>query len=406
MLKNYSFSLILLSSVFFGLIFGNFFPEYSIWLKPLGDLYLNLLFTLVVPLIFFSLSSALANLNPNDEAINSILGKSLAVFLFTSLLAGIFGFLLVNFLDLKEFYISQSLPIEQSNNYSFLALIINSISVNDFSLLFSRKSTLALMLFAFLLGFGVFSLKEKAANIKNILSESNLVTQKLANIITTYFSPVGIFCYFAFMAASMAELFINSYCKIAILYAIGALIYAGLFFTIQAYLANKGQGVKLFWQNAANPILTALGTLSSAACIPVNRQALKNIGVKENIADIALPIGISLHKEGSVIGGVFKIAFLFAYYGQNIFTLNNFLMAILIAVLVGTIMGAIPGGGMVAEVFILNIYGFPQESLPLILAISAIIDAPATMLNSTANITSTMLISRLCGQKNLLLSSK
>jgi Na+/H+-dicarboxylate symporter len=179
-----------------------------------------------------------------------------------------------------------------------------------------------------------------------------------------------------------------------------ALIYYFGFFTIYAFIAGGKAGVKLFWKNAITPSVTAIATCSSAACIPVNLAAARKMGVTKDITETIIPLGANTHKDGSVFGGILKIVFLFALFGKDLTSIPNILSILAVAFLVGAVMGAIPGGGMIGEMLIISIYGFQTETVPIIAVISTIIDAPATLLNSTGNTVCAMLVTRLVEGKN------
>ena len=152
--------------------------------------------------------------------------------------------------------------------------------------------------------------------------------------------------------------------------------------------------MKAFWKNAIAPTVTALATCSSAATIPVNMEATKKIGVPKDITETVIPLGVNTHKDGSVIGGVLKVVFLFGLFGKDINSLGAILSILAVGFLVGAVMGAIPGGGLIGEMLIISIFGFPAAALPVIAVISTIIDAPATVLNSTGNTVCAMLAAR------------
>ena len=97
----------------------------------------------------------------------------------------------------------------------------------------------------------------------------------------------------------------------------------------------------------------------------------------KDIAETVIPLGVNTHKDGSVIGGVLKIVFLFGLFGREMNHLPTLLGILAVSFLVGAVMGAIPGGGMIGEMLIISVYGFPPEALPVIAIISTIIDAPA-----------------------------
>lgn len=124
------------------------------------------------------------------------------------------------------------------------------------------------------------------------------------------------------------------------------------------------------------------------------------MGVNKDIRETVIPLGAALHKDGSVMGGVLKIAFLFGIFNMNFSGLGTLSLVIGISLLVGVVMGAIPSGGMIGEMLILTLFGFPPEALPIIAAISTLIDPPATMLNASGDNVTAMMVSRLVEGKN------
>ncbi|VEB32438.1 sodium:dicarboxylate symporter protein [Legionella cherrii] len=131
-------------------------------------------------------------------------------------------------------------------------------------------------------------------------------------------------------------------------------------------------------------------------------MAAKKMQVAPEIYETVIPLGTIIHKDGSVIGGMFKIAFLFGIFHLNFSSPGVLLTALGISLLVGTVMGAIPSGGMLGELLILSAYGFPPSVLIIIAAISIIIDPLATMLNVTCNSVSSMMVARLVEGKKWL----
>jgi Na+/H+-dicarboxylate symporter len=123
------------------------------------------------------------------------------------------------------------------------------------------------------------------------------------------------------------------------------------------------------------------------------------MGVSDTLANIIMPLGVNIHKDGSVIGGIYKIMFLFAIFGRDINTISSLFPILGAGLLIGAVVGAVPGGGAIGEMLILSIFGFPQEALAIMLVIATIIDAPATLLNSSGNTVCTMIISKFIDKK-------
>ena len=170
--------------------------------------------------------------------------------------------------------------------------------------------------------------------------------------------------------------------------------YFGLF-SLYAFVAGGKEGVRVFWKHSIEPTVTALATCSSAACIPVNLKASKKMNVPSDIAETVIPLGANTHKDGSVIGGVLKVTFLFGIFGYDMTSISTLGSILVVSFLVGAVMGAIPGGGMMGEMLIISVFGFSPDLLPIIAVISTIIDAPATVLNSTGNTVCSMMVARL-----------
>ncbi len=365
----------------------------ALWLKPFGDIFLNLIFTAIVPLIFFSVSSAIARAG-SIGTLGSIMFYMTVVFLFTGLMAAMYAMITVQLFPPAEGVSLQLVMPKQMNTISFSSQISNIFTVSDFSKLLSHEHILALVVFSILVGLAVAGSKENGAAFRTFLQSGEEIFMKVFGLIM-YYAPIGFFAYFAVLVSELGTQLLDSYIRITVLYYASGLLYFLVFFTWYAYLAGKSYGIKLFWSNIFLPMITAIATCSSAASIPANLAATKQMSVAPEIYETAIPLGTIIHKDGSVIGGIFKIAFLFGVFQLNFSELPVILTALGVSLLVGTVMGAIPSGGMLGELLILNVYGFPPSVLIAIAAISIIIDPLATMLNVTGNSVSSMMIARL-----------
>lgn len=403
--KNYRFTVILLSAILIGGAAGLIFGEKTAVVKPFGDLFLNLMFMIIVPLVFFSISSAISNMK-GMKRLGKIMGSILVVFLVTASVAAILGLIGASIIKPIENTDIEALKAMMSSTDTtdqeqipFLSQLVNTFTVPDFHLLLSRSNMLQLIVFSLLFGISTAMVGEKAKPVADFLSAATGVMMKMVNIVM-YYAPIGLGCYFAAVVGELGPQILEGYARSFVLYLILTLLYYFGFFTLYAFIAGGKAGVKLFWKNAITPSVTAIATCSSAACIPVNLAAARKMGVPKDIAETIIPLGANTHKDGSVFGGVLKIVFLFALFGKDLTSIPNILSILAVAFLVGAVMGAIPGGGMIGEMLIISIYGFPPETLPIIAVISTIIDAPATLLNSTGNTVCAMLVTRLVEGKN------
>ena len=159
-------------------------------------------------------------------------------------------------------------------------------------------------------------------------------------------------------------------------------------------IARGRKGVKVFFKHMFTPTATSLGTCSSLASLPSNLEAANKLNVDGDIAKTTLPIGATMHMEGSAMASILKIAFLFGIFGKSFTGIDTYLIAILIAVLSGVVMSGIPGGGLIGEMLIVSLYGFPLEAFPIIATIGWIVDPPATCLNVVGDVSSAMLVEK------------
>ncbi|MES2503498.1 MAG: dicarboxylate/amino acid:cation symporter [Myxococcota bacterium] len=383
------FQLILGLSILAGAGLGYFGGDAATYIKPLGDIFLNLVLTIVVPLIFFSISAATSRAAQVGR-IGKIFGTMVVVFTVGSLVAATLGLIIVQIFP-PALGVHLSLPAAESVAAPHLSeQLVAMLTVSNFSELWSHKNMLALMLFAIL--FGVASASSRV--LSSFLEAGEEVMMRMFSYVM-YYAPIGFFAYFAHLVMTLGPQVAVNYGRVTIIYYLFAAAYFVVVYSAYAYLTSSALGLRIFWANIFLPASTSLATCSSAASIPANLKAAGAMGVEPEIYETTLPLGSLLHKHGSVMGGVFKIAFLFGVYQMDFSGLSIWLTAIGIAFLVGTVMGAIPSGGMLGELLIISAYGFPPEALMIIAAISIIIDPMATLLNVTGNTAATYLIGRL-----------
>ena len=402
MIQSYRSSLLLLICIIIGGIAGVVMGPEAKVLEPFGQIFLNLMFTLIVPLVFFSVTSSIANMSGMNR-LGKIIINVVVIFILTALLSGILaiaGVLLVNPVKglgadtIRNILSTSGEDIAaQAEQLSLSQQLVNTITVGDFNELFSRSKMLQLIIFSVMFGIAAALAGDKAKPVREFLNGASQVMMKMVKIVM-YYAPIGLACYFASIIGQLGTQILEGYLKVFLLYLGLAVINYFLLFSIYAYVSAGRAGVKIFWKNAIAPTVTALATCSSAATIPVNLEATKKIGVPDDIAETVIPLGVNTHKDGSVIGGVMKVVFLFGLFGKDMTNLPALFSILCVAFLVGAVMGAIPGGGLIGEMLILSIYGFPPEALPVIAVISTIIDAPATVLNSTGNTVCAMVTAR------------
>lgn len=398
--KKYWFPISILLSIIIGSLWGSYLGERASVLKPIGDIFLNLMFTIVVPLVFFTISSSIASMI-DLKRLGKIMGYSLIVFTITCIIASVVMLVsvkLVNPLGSNSVLIDAT---ETVKNLSIGEQIVNALTVNDFSELLSRNNMLPLVIFSILFGVGVSALGDKGKKLSTNLEANSKALMKVVHIIM-YYAPIGLCAYFMNLVGSFGVSLISGYLRSLILYIVVGIIYYLVFYTLYAYVAGGKTAVKNFYKNALNPTAVALATQSSLATLPTNLESASNMGISKDIREVSMSVGSTMNMHGSVMASVLKISFLFSVFGRSFTGLDTYLIAILISVLSGVVMSGIPSGGLIGEMLIVSMYSFPAGAFLIISTIGIIVDAPATALNVMGNPTSAMLVSRLVEGKNWL----
>lgn len=396
--KSYGFTLLLILSILIGSGLGILLKKDAALLKPLGDIFLNLLFTTLVPLVFFSIASAVAGMS-NGRRLGKILSAMLAVFILTGTAASV---LMVIGVSIYPPATGVHIELQSAGDIQQLKTseqIVKAFTANDFNEILSKKNMLALILFSILVGLATSSLKERGRAFADFLTSASDVMMKVISFIM-YYAPVGLCAYFAYLTGVFGPDLLGSYFRAMSLYYPLTIFYFFTGFTIYAYLAGKGRGVRTFWKNIIPPALTALATGSSVATIPSNLEAANRSGVPKDISELIIPIGATIHMDGSCLAAVLKIAFLFGIFQMDFSGPGTLLTAVGIALLSGTVMSGIPGGGFIGELLIISLYGFPLEAFPIISMIGVLVDPPATMVNATGDNVCSMIAARILGGKN------
>lgn len=392
-LKNYSGIILLLLGITIGSIIGIAAPAVVDYIKPLGDIFLNLLFVSVVPLVFFAVSNSIASLEQQSKFGRIILTMSFTFLLFI-LIAAIFTICVVYLFPVSSISGSSEVITETATEDSWGNRIVSFFTVGEFTELFSRRNMLALLIFAFLTGFAARKAGEKGQPFRIFIASGYEVMKELLLLIMKL-APIGLGAYFAYQVATLGPQLFGFYGKPLGLYYIAGIIYFLVFFSLYAFVANGQNGVKSFWTNAIYPTLTALSTCSSFATMPSNLQAASKIGIPNSIANLVIPIGTTLHKNGSSMSSIIKIYVAFLIIGRDFFEPSNLLLALGITVFVSIVAGGIPNGGYIGEMLMISVYKLPQEAIPAVMIIGTLVDPLATVLNAVGDVVAAMFVGRL-----------
>ncbi len=404
-IKNYKSTLILLGSVVIGAICGLIFKEKAEIVKPLGDLFLNLLLVIIVPLIFFTITSSISKMN-EKKRLSKILISTIVIFLITSVVAVLFGFLTTAKINLVNPENTEAIKevfdntVEEGVELNILERTVSVLSTNSFVNLLSTSNLVALIVMSVLFGIAINKAGEKGKKVAELFDSFSEIMYKLIEIIM-YYAPIGLGCYFASLVGTLGGTIAVGFLKTFIVYTLVCLVFMAVFYTLYAFIAGGFKAVKAFWSNIIPSALTSIGTCSSAASVPVNIECTKKMGVPNDIAETTVSLGTSFHKDGSCIGSVFKIMFLVSLFGTSLSTFGDISKVLGIALLATLLVTAVPiGGGTISEMLILTMMNYNVAALPILTIVATIIDAPATLLNVVGDSASAMMVTRVVEGKD------
>ena len=382
-------------------------PAVSV-VKCVGDIFMNLVITLVVPLVFCSISSSICNLSESGKA-GKVISWTLVVFVMMSVVVGL----------LSYFSVLVASPLTQEGR-EFLSATIASgaeaagsteaaggmkdvgqaiteaLSVSDFGMLLSKANIIPLIVAAILAGLGVNAAGEKGRAMRDLLESGTAVMMKIMEILMKA-APLGLGCYFAVLLSSLGTQVVGGYARVFVIYCVLAAV---IFFGLNSLLVLLLRGKKflpVYWKHLIPPCITAMAAASSTVAMPGNIEALRRMGVNRAVAESVIPFGTNIHKEGSVSLGIMKAAFIVLLTGGNLASPATAAAMIGVSIVTAVVVSAVPVGGLTSEILICMMLGADPSLAGLLIVVSILLDIPATLINSSGNVCAAVLVDKLSG---------
>ena len=410
-LKNYGFILCMFAGIVAGCIAGAIWPvvkdangeiisKGATVLEPLGTVFINLMFCIVVPMVFCSIASAIANMDSMKKA-GKIMGVTIATFLVTAGISAVIMYAVCRIFPLVQGQYDATAG-EVGKTLDLADMIINFFTKPDFYELLSRKAILPLIVFAVLCGFGIQMAGGKETMTAKLLADITNCIMKVVKIIS-YYAPIGFFGFFAYLVASYGPELIGDYSRTLIIYYVLCFVYMFVSFPIYARIGGGKGAAKVMFKHLFKPAAVSFGTCSSVATIPTNMEAAEDTGISKDISEIVMPLGATMHMDGSAMAAIVKVAFLFGIFGKD-FTTGEAILAIIVAVFSSVAMSGIPGGGGTGELVLCTVF-FPEQmaiAYPIAIALGNLVDPPATMVNAAGDYVVSYIVARFVDGKDWL----
>ena len=373
------------------------------WIKPFGTIFINLLKLIAVPLILASLIKGISDLKDISK-IKTMGFRTMVIYMLTTVVAIVIGLGIVNIVKpgsgmsaetiekIKSKYETSSGVVDKlakasaQNESGPLQALVDIFPSNIFQSL-GNASMLQIIFFALFVGISLLLISEKKAKpLMDFFDSLNEVVMKMVDLIML-FAPYAVFALLAnvIIAFDDTEILLK-----LLVYAI--CVIAGLLLMISFYLILVSIYVKKsplwFLKNISPAQLLAFSTSSSAATLPVTMERVQeHLGVDKEVSGFVLPVGATINMDGTSLYQAIAAVFIMQVIWPEGLTFSNQLIIVATALLASIGSAAVPSAGMVMLVIVLESIGFPEELLPIGLALIFAVDRPLDMMRTTVNVT-------------------
>lgn len=384
----------------------------SDWVKPFGNIFINSLKLIAVPLILASLIKGVSDLKDISK-LSKMGGRTFGIYIFTTVIAVSLGLAMVNLIqpgksiteetrnemvaNYKGETDSRIAEAEKQRESGPLQALEDLVPSNIFKAAGDNGNMLQVIFFAIFFGIGLILIpEERAAPVKGFFDGFNEVILKLIDLIMLA-APFGVFALLAALVAESpsVELF-QALAWYAICVLLGLSLMIGVYVTL-VYIFTKR--TPAFFMNGMSPAqLLAFSTSSSAATLPVTMERVEeHLGVDEEVASFVLPIGATINMDGTSLYQAVAAVFIAQAFGMDL-SLTAQLGIIVTATLASIGTAAVPGAGMVMLVIILSQAGIPEAGLALIFAVDRPLDMCRTVVNVSGDAAVSMLVAKSIGK--------
>ncbi len=374
------------------------------WIAPFGTIFVNLLRLIAVPLVMASLISGVASLHDLHK-LSRMGGKTIAIYLMTTVAAISIGLILVNTLrpgdvlpdevaaELQSTYQQQveqrAGDVQIARERGPLQPIVDIVPRNIIGAAGSNRNMLQVVFFALFLGIGLVLVRNEATDhVLKFFQGLNDVIIKMVDVIMLY-APIGVFALMADTITSIAGDSLASVLELlrtlgfyGLVVLLGLLLHVLIVYGGMIHFLSP-VGIRDFYRGISPAQLLAFSTSSSAATLPVTMEcAEENLGVKKEVASFVLPLGATINLDGTALYQSVAAVFIAQSLGMQLDFAAQ-LTIILTALLASIGAAPVPGAGLIMLVIILEAIGVPSAGVALILGVDRILD----MLRTTANVT-------------------
>ena len=380
-------------------------PEFTAnYLKPFGDIFVNLLKFIVVPVVLLSIIEGIISMN-DMRKVGSVGVKTVAYFMATTAIACIIGLIFATiFKNANLFPVLDTTGAEyEAKAYGgLMSTIVNMFPTNMWAS-FSASNMLQVIIIALFFGGAILAAGEKAKLCRDMVSSAYAVIEKLMLFIISL-APIGVFTYMSWVVATQGAAILGSLALVLLCAYIAYAVHAFFVYSLSAKAFGKLSPIK-FFKNAMPAMIFAFTSASSAATLPVSKECAENMGADKDIASFVLPLGCTINMDGTAIYQCVATVFLASCAGMTL-TIPQMLMVVVTATLASIGTAGVSGAGMIMLAMVLEAVGIPVAYIGLIVAVDRLFDMGRTCLNITGDISCSVCVTKWEEKRTAKIASK
>ena len=377
-----------------GIIAGMLFPDMGSTFKPLGQLFINLIRMVVVPLVLCTIVAGSASVGDINK-LGRVASKTLIYYFGTTAVAVVLGLVFANIFNPGEGLniATEGLKAKSATPPKMVDVFLNIIPLNPIDAM-GKGNMLQVIFFAMLFGFGLSAVGERGKTVYAFFDGAAETMIKVTNMVMIY-APVGVFGLIAFTVANHGASVLLPLIKV-----IGVMYVACLVHVLVCYLPLvrvSGITIGHFFKLLSAPLMIAFTTCSSAAALATNLIQCQKLGASKPVASFSLPLGNTINMDGTAVYMGVVAIFVAEIYGIPMpFDKQFQVLATGILASIGSV--GVPGAGLIMSTIVFTQVGIPLEGIAIIAGIDRVMDMARTTMNVLGDATGAIVVSKWEGE--------
>ena len=377
-----------------GIIAGLLAPDMGSTFKPLGQLFINLIRMVVVPLVLCTIVAGSASVGDINK-LGRVASKTLIYYFGTTAVAVVLGLVFANIFNPGEGLniATEGLKAKSATPPKMVDVFLNIIPLNPIDAM-GKGNMLQVIFFAMLFGFGLSAVGERGKTVYAFFDGAAETMIKVTNMVMIY-APVGVFGLIAFTVANHGASVLLPLIKV-----IGVMYVAFLVHVLVCYLPLvrvSGITIGHFFKLLSAPLMIAFTTCSSAAALATNLIQCQKLGASKPVASFSLPLGNTINMDGTAVYMGVVAIFVAEIYGIPMpFDKQFQVLATGILASIGSV--GVPGAGLIMSTIVFTQVGIPLEGIAIIAGIDRVMDMARTTMNVLGDATGAIVVSKWEGE--------